>query len=98
METTDEQMSKEPPVVSLATQESPPPIQFALNVLHSMTTWPDYLVDAFQRSILFLDLLPAILSSRADIAAARRFSAAAGVLYADALTRDATILLPETAE
>ena len=42
--------------------------------------------------------VPVILTSRADTAAARRFSAAAAVLYADALTRDPTILLPETAE
>ena len=41
---------------------------------------------------------PVILTSRADTPAARRFSAAAAVLYADALARDPTILLPETAE
>jgi hypothetical protein len=42
--------------------------------------------------------VPVILTSRADTATARRFSAAAAVLYADALTRDPAILLPETAE
>jgi len=40
---------------------------------------------------------PVILTSRADTPAARRFSAAAAVLYADALKRDPTILSPETA-
>ena len=57
METRDERMSKEPSVVSPAGQGTPPPIQFALDAGHGMTTWPDYMVDAFQRSILFLDLL-----------------------------------------
>jgi hypothetical protein len=42
--------------------------------------------------------VPVILTSRADTAAARRFSAAGAVLYADALARDPAILLPETAE
>ena len=41
---------------------------------------------------------PVILTSRADTPAARRFSAAAAVLYADALARDPAILSPETAE
>jgi phosphate acetyltransferase len=39
-----------------------------------------------------------ILTSRADTAAARRFSAAATALYADGLARDPSILRPETAE
>jgi phosphate acetyltransferase/phosphate butyryltransferase len=41
---------------------------------------------------------PLILTSRADTPAARRFSAAAAVLYADALARDPAIVLPEIAE
>ncbi len=41
---------------------------------------------------------PVILTSRADTPAARRFSAAAAVLYADALARDPAIVLPETVE
>ena len=41
---------------------------------------------------------PIILTSRADTPAARRFSAAAAVLYADALAHDPSILLPETGE
>ena len=41
---------------------------------------------------------PVILTSRADTPAARRFSAAAAVLYADTLARDPAIVLPETVE
>jgi hypothetical protein len=39
-----------------------------------------------------------VLTSRADTAAARRFSAAVAVLYADALARDLASILPDTAE
>ena len=42
--------------------------------------------------------VPVILTSRADTAATRRFSAAAAVLYADALARDPASILPEFAE
>jgi len=42
--------------------------------------------------------VPVILTSRADTMTARAFSAAAAVLYADALARDPSIVLPETAE
>ena len=42
--------------------------------------------------------VPVILTSRADTAAIRLFSAAAAALYAAALARDPTILHPETAE
>jgi len=42
--------------------------------------------------------VPLILTSRADTAAARSFSAAAAVLYAEALARDPSIMQPETAE
>jgi len=42
--------------------------------------------------------VPIVLTSRADSPATRRFSAAAAVLYADALARDPGILTPETAE
>jgi phosphate acetyltransferase len=41
--------------------------------------------------------VPVILTCRADTAAARRFSATAAVLYADAMARDPAILLPQTA-
>ncbi len=42
--------------------------------------------------------VPVILTSRADSADARRFSAAAAVIYADAASRDPSILMPEIAE
>jgi phosphotransacetylase len=57
-----------------------------------------FMADAQIAGLVVGARVPVILTSRADTAAARRFSAAATVLYADALTRDPTILLPETAE
>ncbi len=42
--------------------------------------------------------VPVILTSRADSAATRRFSAAAAVLYAQALARDPSIVFPEVAD
>jgi len=42
--------------------------------------------------------VPVMLTSRADTATIRLFSAAAAALYAAALARDPTILHPETAE
>jgi phosphotransacetylase len=57
-----------------------------------------FMADAQIAGLVVGARVPVILTSRADTAAARRFSAAAAVLYADALTRDPTILLPETAE
>ena len=57
-----------------------------------------FMADAQTAGLVVGARVPVILTSRADTAAARRFSAAAAVLYADALARDPTILLPETAE
>ena len=57
-----------------------------------------FMADAQVAGLVVGARVPVILTSRADTAAARRFSAAAAVLYAAALTRDPTILLPETAE
>jgi phosphotransacetylase len=57
-----------------------------------------FMADAQTAGLVVGARVPVILTSRADTAAARRFSAAAAVLYADALTRDPAILLPETAE
>jgi phosphotransacetylase len=57
-----------------------------------------FMADAQIAGLVVGARVPVILTSRADTAAARRFSAAAAVLYADALTRDPAILLPETAE
>src|SRR5262249_24717535 len=42
--------------------------------------------------------VPIVLTSGADTAAARLFSAAAAALYADALARDSASVLPEPAE
>ncbi len=42
--------------------------------------------------------VPVILTSRADNAEARRFSAAAAVIYANAASRDPSILMPEIPE
>ena len=57
-----------------------------------------FMADAQTAGLVVGARVPVILTSRADIAAGRRFSAAAAVLYADALARDPAILLPETAE
>ncbi len=57
-----------------------------------------FMADAQIAGLVVGARVPVILTSRADTAAARRFSAAAAVLYADALARDPTIVLPETAE
>jgi phosphotransacetylase len=57
-----------------------------------------FMADAQTAGLVVGARAPVILTSRADTAAARRFSAAAAVLYADALARDPTILQPETAE
>jgi phosphate acetyltransferase len=57
-----------------------------------------FMADAQTAGLVVGAKVPVILTSRADTAAARRFSVAAAVLYADALARDPTILRPETAE
>ena len=57
-----------------------------------------FMADAQTAGLVVGARVPLILTSRADTAAARRFSAAAAVLYADALARDPAILHPETAE
>lgn len=57
-----------------------------------------FMADAQIAGLVVGARVPVILTSRADTPAARRFSAAAAVLYANALARDPTILLPETAE
>ncbi|HEY5225413.1 MAG TPA: bifunctional enoyl-CoA hydratase/phosphate acetyltransferase [Methylovirgula sp.] len=57
-----------------------------------------FMADAQVAGLVVGAAVPVILTSRADSAAARRFSAAAAALYADALARDSTILSPETAE
>ena len=57
-----------------------------------------FMADAQIAGLVVGTRVPVILTSRADTAEARRFSAAAAVLYADALMRDPTILRPETSE
>jgi phosphotransacetylase len=57
-----------------------------------------FMADAQIAGLVVGARVPVILTSRADTPAARRFSAAAAVLYADALIRDPTILQPETEE
>jgi phosphate acetyltransferase len=57
-----------------------------------------FMADAQSAGLVVGARVPMILTSRADTAAARRFSAAAAVLYADALARDPHAIFPETAE
>jgi len=57
-----------------------------------------FMADAQTAGLVVGARAPVILTSRADTVAARRFSAAAAVLYANALASDPTILQPETAE
>ncbi|MGC2201157.1 MAG: bifunctional enoyl-CoA hydratase/phosphate acetyltransferase [Stellaceae bacterium] len=57
-----------------------------------------FMADAQTAGLVVGARVPVILTSRADTAAARLFSAAAAVLYANALAHDPAILLPETAE
>jgi phosphate acetyltransferase len=57
-----------------------------------------FMADAQTAGLVVGARVPIILTSRADTAAARAFSAAAAVLYADAIRRDPTILQPEVAE
>lgn len=57
-----------------------------------------FMADAQIAGLVVGARVPVILTSRADTAAARLFSAAAAVLYANALAGDPTILQPEVAE
>ena len=57
-----------------------------------------FMADAQTAGLVVGARVPVILTSRADAAAARLFSAAAAVLYADALARDSASILPEPAE
>src|SRR5215471_17499110 len=57
-----------------------------------------FMADANTAGVVVGARVPIVLTSRADTAAARRFSAAAALLYADALARDPTGVLPEAAE
>lgn len=57
-----------------------------------------FMADAQSAGLVVGARVPLILTSRADTAVARRFSAAASVLYADALARDPAGILPEPSE
>jgi phosphotransacetylase len=57
-----------------------------------------FMADAQTAGLVVGARVPVILTSRADTAAARIFSTAAAVLYANALAHDPAILLPETEE
>jgi len=57
-----------------------------------------FMADAQTAGVVVGARVPIVLTSRADTAAARRFSAAAALLYADALARDPASVFPETAE
>ncbi len=57
-----------------------------------------FMADAQIAGLVVGARVPVILTSRADTAAARRFSAAVAVLYADALARDPAGILPEPSE
>jgi phosphotransacetylase len=82
------------PVVGLADVLIVPNIEAGNMVYKNLA----FMADAQVAGLVVGARVPVILTSRADTAAARRFSAAAAVLYADALARDPAILLPETAE
>lgn len=57
-----------------------------------------FMSDAQTAGLVVGARVPVMLTSRADSAAARRFSAAAAVLYADALKREPEAILPVTAD
>ena len=57
-----------------------------------------FMADAQIAGLVVGARVPVMLTSRADTADARRFSAAAAVLYADALARDPAGILPEHVE
>jgi len=57
-----------------------------------------FMADAQIAGLVVGARVPVILTSRADTPAARGFSAAAAVLYADTLARDPAVVLPETGE
>ncbi|MFS8038168.1 bifunctional enoyl-CoA hydratase/phosphate acetyltransferase [Xanthobacter sp. AM11] len=57
-----------------------------------------FMSDAQSAGLVVGARVPVMLTSRADTAAARRFSAAAAALYADALKREPGAILPATAD
>ncbi|WP_395665734.1 bifunctional enoyl-CoA hydratase/phosphate acetyltransferase [Methylocella sp.] len=57
-----------------------------------------FMADAQSAGLVVGARVPVMLTSRADAAAARRYSAAAAALYADALERDPDAIMPTTAD
>jgi phosphate acetyltransferase/phosphate butyryltransferase len=57
-----------------------------------------FMADAQIAGLVVGARVPVVLTSRADTSDARRFSAAAAVLYADALARDPSGILPDPGE
>jgi phosphate acetyltransferase/phosphate butyryltransferase len=57
-----------------------------------------FMADAQTAGLIVGARVPIILNSRADTGDARRLSAAAAVLYADALAKDPCLLTPEVAQ
>jgi phosphate acetyltransferase len=57
-----------------------------------------FMADAQMAGLVVGARVPVVLTSRADTPDARRFSAAAAVLYTEALARDPTGILPEPSE
>ena len=57
-----------------------------------------FMADAQMAGLVVGAKVPVMLTSRADAPSARRFSAAAAVLYADALAREPDRILPSTAD
>ncbi len=57
-----------------------------------------FMADSQMAGLVVGARVPIVLTSRADTPDARRFSAAAAVLYADALGRDRAAILPEPSE
>lgn len=82
------------PVAGIADVLLVPNIEAGNMVYKNLT----FMADAQMAGLVVGARVPVILTSRADTAAVRRFSAAAAALYADALARDPAILLPEIAE
>ena len=82
------------PVAGLADVLLVPNIEAGNMVYKDLT----FMADAQTAGVVVGARVPVILTSRADTAAVRRFSAAAAVLYADALARDPASILPDRAD
>ena len=78
------------PVAGLADVLLVPNIEAGNMVYKDLT----FMADAQTAGVVVGARVPVILTSRADTAAVRRYSAAAAVLYADALARDPASILP----